>query len=163
MKLKIPKSISTTLDRQLPLIIAGVVGLAVLVFMVIQFGPFSNKNDTNSQQGNSQSAADEPAPTPSVTDPSNQTTPTAATTITITADGFAPAAITIARGTILTWTNADSVAHAVDTTASDGGPHSPQLGPKTTFSYSFQTAGTYTYTDPTNPTKTGTVTVTAGD
>jgi|GEM_PF-3299103 len=151
------KSVFNT--QQIPIALAITAGLVVAIVLILKLGPGGdNTNDT--ANNTNQSASQEPAPTPSVTDPGNQqTTPTTATTVTITADGFSPASITIAKGTTLTWRNSDSTPHAVDSPSGATGPHSPQLGPNSSFSYSFQKAGTYTYTDPTNPSRTGTVVV----
>lgn len=144
--------------QQIPIILAVTAGLVVAIVLILKLGPAADNSQAD--KTDTSQAATEPAPTPSVTDPGNQqTAPTAATTITIGANGFTPAAITVAKGTTLTWTNSDTAAHAVDTAAGKTGPHSPQLAPKSSFSYSFQAAGTYIYTDPTNPSHTGTITV----
>lgn len=139
--------------------------MAGLAFLVAQFGP-SSTNSTRDRKTNSTTdpEASTPPPAPSVTDPGNQqATPSAATTITITADGFSPASITIAKGTTLTWRNGDTNPHAIDPASGSSGPHSPQLMPGESFNYSFQQPGTYTYIDALYPDHRGTVTVTAGD
>jgi plastocyanin len=56
---------------------------------------------------------------------------------------FQPAAITVAVGTTVTWTNNDSSAHTV--TANDGSFDSGRLAPGATFSQTFATAGTFAY------------------
>lgn len=86
--------------------------------------------------------------------------------VEITKDGFLPATITIPKGTKVTWINKDTVVHRV---ASN--PHPVHDGLKGldskdiigiqggTYSYSFDTPGTYTYHDHLNPTTNGTVVV----
>ena len=56
---------------------------------------------------------------------------------------FAPASVTVAVGTTVTWTNIDSAGHTV--TADDGSFKSGTLGKGGTFSQTFATAGTFTY------------------
>ncbi|HEY9206855.1 MAG TPA: cupredoxin family copper-binding protein [Candidatus Methanoperedens sp.] len=57
---------------------------------------------------------------------------------------FNPATITIAKGTTVTWTNMDSVAHTV-TIKSGTGFDSGTLQTGDTFSFSFNTPGTFDY------------------
>lgn len=58
-------------------------------------------------------------------------------------DGFfGPAALTVAVGDTVTWTNADDSPHTV---TADGAFDSGNVDPGTTFSFTFTTAGTYTY------------------
>jgi plastocyanin len=56
---------------------------------------------------------------------------------------FDPATIEIAAGTTVTWTNNDTVAHTVS--QSGGGFESGKLDPGMTFSFTFDTPGTYEY------------------
>jgi plastocyanin len=64
----------------------------------------------------------------------------------------------VARGTTVTWTNQDAMAHTV--TADDGSWGSGPLGPGTTYSHVFTSPGTYTYHCAFHPFMTGTVMVT---
>lgn len=82
--------------------------------------------------------------------------PVAAGTVTIANFAFSPAAVTVPAGTTLTWTNNDSAPHDIS-----GGPlHSPTLSQGQTWSYTFSTAGTYSYICSIHPYMTGSVTVT---
>jgi plastocyanin len=56
---------------------------------------------------------------------------------------FEPAVLTIAPGTTVTWVNADDVPHVVR--AEDKTFKSPPLDTDDTFSYTFETKGTYPY------------------
>ncbi len=70
---------------------------------------------------------------------------------------FEPATITTTVGGTITWKNADEVrAHIV--AAKDGLFKSPRLAAGEMYSFTFETAGTYAYTDPVMGTK-GTVEV----
>lgn len=72
---------------------------------------------------------------------------------------FTPAAITVKKGTTVTWTNKDSVQHSIigDT---DNGPKSSLLSQGATYSFTFDTAGVYSYHCGPHPQMTGKVTVT---
>lgn len=70
---------------------------------------------------------------------------------------FTPSSITVTAGTTITWTNKDAVAHTVTskTNAFDSG----NLGTNATFSFTFATAGTYSYYCKVHPSMVATVTV----
>ncbi|HEY5436023.1 MAG TPA: plastocyanin/azurin family copper-binding protein [Candidatus Limnocylindrales bacterium] len=70
---------------------------------------------------------------------------------------FAPASVTVAVGTTVTWTNTDSAGHTV--TADDGSFKSDKLGTGTTFSQTFTKAGTFAYHCSIHSSMTGTITV----
>lgn len=70
---------------------------------------------------------------------------------------FAPASMTVAVGTTVTWTNTDSTNHTV--TADDGSFKSDKLGTGTTFSQTFTKAGTFAYHCSIHSSMTGTITV----
>ncbi len=122
------------------------------------------------------SATPSASPTPQPTDtplppgvPTN--TPTATSTPTSTpvvagvaivddpsvAYAFSPAAITVAAGTTVIWTNQSSAPHTV--TADDGSWGSGTLAPGATFSHTFNSLGTYTYHCAIHPFMHGTVIV----
>lgn len=82
----------------------------------------------------------------------------ATATVRIVADGFRPAAVTIASGDSVVWRNDDRVNHQV---VSDTGAFaSPILRPGQTFTFTFASAGTYRYRDALEPRERGTVRVT---
>jgi len=75
--------------------------------------------------------------------PTNTTTDAASNTINIVNFTFTPGTLTVKAGTTVTWTNNDSTTHHV---ASDTGVFdSGNLSPNTTFSYTFNNAGTFPY------------------
>ena len=65
--------------------------------------------------------------------------------VTISNFAFAPASLTVAPGTKVTWTNDDEEPHTV--TSADGGHtfKSPALDTDDKFSFTFNKAGTYKY------------------
>ena len=89
--------------------------------------------------------------------PSPATPATNGSAVSITDFAFQPAAITVAVGTTVTWTNNDSASHTI--TADDGSFTSDTLATGATFSHTFDTAGTVTYHCSIHPSMTGTVTV----
>ena len=68
-----------------------------------------------------------------------------------------PTSVTIAVGATVTWENQDGMDHNV--IANDGTFKSPDLGSGKTFSFTFEKAGTYTYSCHIHPTMKGTVAV----
>lgn len=96
---------------------------------------------------------------PTTTPPSTTTVPPASpSNIMIHNFSFSPPSITVARGATITWTNMDSVRHTVtsDTNLFDSG----FLSPGSTFKFTFNTPGTYTYHCNIHSSMTGTITVT---
>jgi amicyanin len=96
-------------------------------------------------------------------EPDADTTPeaSAASTVEISNFAFAPASITVKKGTAVTWTNKDSVSHTVtpdeETMAFEG---SELLAKDESYQFTFETAGTYTYHCQPHPQMKGTVIVT---
>jgi plastocyanin len=76
---------------------------------------------------------------------------------------FYPSSITIPRGTIVTWVNMDFTQHTV-TSGTEQAPtgvfDSSPLGHMQSFSYTFNTPGTYSYYCDLHPNMTGTIRVT---
>jgi plastocyanin len=78
-------------------------------------------------------------------------------TINIINFTFTPVTLTVSVGTTVTWTNNDSTTHrpVSDTGVFDGG----NLATNATFSFTFNTAGTFPYHCSIHPSMTGTVIV----
>jgi plastocyanin len=87
------------------------------------------------------------------------TTPVAVKQVAITDFAFSPASITVKKGDTVTWTNNDSVEHTVTREGSTG-PDSALFDEGETFSYTFNTVGTFKYFCKPHPSMQGTVTVT---
>jgi plastocyanin len=73
---------------------------------------------------------------------------------------FNPANITVTPGTTVCWTNRGQVAHTV--TATGGAFNSGNMNPGATFSFTFNTPGSYGYLCAYHPEMVGTVNVTSG-
>ncbi len=87
-----------------------------------------------------------------------QTTQEQSMNVDIANFAFAPADLTISAGQTVVWTNSDSTTHTV--TSDDGTTFdSGNLNNGDTFSYTFNTPGTYSYHCSIHPFMTGTVTV----
>jgi plastocyanin len=70
---------------------------------------------------------------------------------------FAPASLTVAAGSTVTWTNRDDEPHTI---VSDSGPfHSAALDSNESFSFRFDKPGTYRYTCSIHPCMAGTILV----
>jgi len=86
------------------------------------------------------------------------TNPTTAFTATIIGFTFKPSTLTVPVGATVVWTNTDPVTHSV--TSSNGAWDSGDLPTGQSFTYTFNSTGTYNYHDKYYPSMTGTVTVT---
>ena len=86
------------------------------------------------------------------------TTPTATSVSASIAGGaFTPNPINISVGSSVTWTNNDTGTHGI--VADNGAFNSGPIAAGARFSYTFPTAGTFTYHDSSNAGMVGTVTV----
>ena len=81
----------------------------------------------------------------------------ATTAIKINATAFAPKTATINQGDTVKWTNADKVDRQL--VADSGAFASPILKPGASYSFTFNTPGTFNYHDALKPTVKGTITV----
>lgn len=107
-----------------------------------------------------------PTPTPTPTATPGAAAPTATkppaeggASVSIQGFAFSPATLTVSKGTTVTWTNKDSVAHTVTTTEPGEGFDSRNMGNGATFSYTFNNPGTFKYRCSIHPSMTGTVVV----
>jgi plastocyanin len=76
----------------------------------------------------------------------NNTTPqTTTSNVSIASMAFAPGSITVAKGTTVVWTNNDATAHTVTSSDGSGILHSGNMDHGATYSYVFNTAGTFPY------------------
>lgn len=126
---------------------------SIVLLSAIACGSYSSPSTTPS-----------PAPAPSPAPGPVSTPGTAASTVTIpvnaatlTSTAFAPDAVDVAAGAMVTWTNTDGVAHTSTSDAS--GWDSGIVAPGGQFSVSFPTAGTFHYHCAIHPGMIGTVVV----
>jgi plastocyanin len=120
--------------------------IAIVVVIVLAVGGwliFGNSNDKNSTTPTTSSNSGSTAETNSNSSNSNTSQPTATNSVSMADMSFSPASITVKKGTKVTWTNNDSLSHTV--TADDSSFGSDTLSHGTTFSHTFDTAGTFAY------------------
>jgi plastocyanin len=70
--------------------------------------------------------------------------PSAAQKVNIANFAFSPSTLTVSRGTTVTWTNHDAAAHSVKSNGS-GPLHSGSLSQGESYSFQFNSPGTYSY------------------
>ena len=92
-------------------------------------------------------------PSPSASAPLNAN-------VTILNFAFSPTSITVKQGSKVTWTNQDTAGHTVQETDGQVGPNSSTIGKGQSYSFIFNTVGTFQYHCSIHPDMTGMVTVT---
>lgn len=86
--------------------------------------------------------------------------------VSIIKNAFVPAFLTIKKGTEVSWTIADEESHRVASNPHPSHSQTPgldskdSLGPDSSYSFTFDQPGTYSYHDHMNPTVSGTIQVT---
>lgn len=128
-------------------VLVGVVALVVVLagggLLLANRGSDNSENssstgDSSSMNMNKDSSAD--------TSSASSSEATATNAVEIKDYAFSPATITVKKGTKVTWTNQDSVQHDVMSDKTDvAGPSSELLAKGQSYSYTFDTPGTYTY------------------
>lgn len=104
----------------------------------------SNAAPSNDSSSSSESSINSPLSSKSTAvRPAAPVAPIAFVDIAIKDRAFTPSALTIKKGTRVTWTNYNSVTHSV--TADNEGPQSSVLKPGQQFSYTFTKVGTFPY------------------
>lgn len=145
------------MKKYLPVIVVVVlvaVGAGLILARDSEKAPAAGESQTSSHEDmdSTGNQATEPA-----SEDSDQAVST--NSVTISDFAFSPASITVKKGTTVTWTNQDSVAHTV---TSDSGNmlDSPLFSEGETFSFTFNQTGTFTYHCTPHPQMKGTVVVT---
>lgn len=122
-------------------IIAAVVVVILLVGGVVAY----NQSKTMQSESSDSSAKT----TPRIPGFNNEdlTPPSEPNSINIENYTFVPSTITVKKGTTITWTNKDQAEHNVvsDDDSSQGGPNGPLIGQGETYSFTFDTVGTFKY------------------
>jgi len=132
-----------------------IIVVAVLVIAGGAFALMKNKNNSSSSASDSSTSGMNMQKS---TNDSSQSTAT--NQVSISDFAFSPANITVKKGTTVTWTNHDSVAHTVVETDGKTGPQSSSLANGKSYSFTFNTTGTFKYNCSIHPEMVGTVTVT---
>ncbi|MFG2288226.1 cupredoxin family copper-binding protein [Streptomyces sp. NPDC048595] len=78
--------------------------------------------------------------------------------VTIADFAFSPSTLTVSKGTTVTWTNEDSAPHTV-TSSGSGSLNSPTLRSGDSYTFTFNSAGTFSYVCMIHPSMHGTVVV----
>lgn len=100
--------------------------------------------------------------------PTSPSTPSTPTTVIVTipdgasrlgASAFVPNPVTVSVGTTVTWNNTDPASSSHDVFAENGAFNSGQFGNGRSFSFTFQSRGTFPYYCARHPTMVGTVIV----
>jgi amicyanin len=131
--------------------------VVVVVIVAIAGIAIANKDDNKA-------ANPAPAPTSNSNNSTSQNPPSSSQAasskeVNIADMVFSPANITVKKGTTVTWTNNDSVGHNV-IADSGNGPNSQILQKGQTYSFTYDTAGSFSYHCGVHPSMKGTVTVT---
>jgi plastocyanin len=153
----------------------GIVIFAVLLSAFLAIGSTGISNAQNATPN-----ATETVFVPAITDMGTQKT----VTITIQNGTVTPASVSVLNGDTVEWVNKDSVQHSIYGDVPNAIPegkystdirdynyipasvhlsdniNSGTIAPTGTYDYAFDSTGTYTYTDSTNPSMSGTITVT---
>lgn len=145
------------MKKNVSIMIAGLIVGAIIVGAG-GFWVFNSMRSSNPQTQTSH-PADLPAATEQTPSPSQATT----VNVAIKNRAFSLKTVTVKKGTTVVWTNEDPVGHNVvsDSDSPAGGPPSsaPLLAKGETFTFTFDTPGTFTYHCAPHPDMTGTVEV----
>jgi plastocyanin len=134
-----------------------IVIIALLILVAIGVVAFQKSNKNSNTTNTTSTSTSSPSP---VAQPSPAESTQTSNSVTISNFAFSPANLTVKKGTTVTWTNQDSTAHTVTETDGQKGPDSSSLGNGKTYSFTFDTVGTFKYKCSIHPEMLGTVTVT---
>lgn len=134
--------------------VVAVVIVAAVVGAVLTMGG-GPKRDTASTTEPTNTHTNSPTPESTPAEKAQATN-----SVTIQDMAFSPANITVKAGTTVTWTNSDSDAHTVTESDSKTGPNSGTLENGKSYTFTYDTPGTYQYHCTIHPSMMGTVTVT---
>lgn len=133
--------------------------VSVAVVIAVGFGVYSvvkddDNHDANSGNNHQSSTSQEPAPAPAEAQSGE-------VAVTISDFKYQPQTLKVKKGSIVTWTNQDDVAHDVvsDSDSPKRGLASELLSKGESYSFTFTEVGTYTYHCRPHPYMTGTVEV----
>lgn len=149
------------------------VAIVLIVIVLIVLGAWlvlgrSGSNQVSPTPTIQLSPSETPSVSPTASSAANATstpkataTPTTKTSASVSVSiknfAFNPSTITVHKGTKVTWTNNDSVGHTV--TGNNGGPASQLINPGQSYSYTFNTVGSFPYHCGVHPSMLGTVQV----
>jgi plastocyanin len=132
----------------------------IVILIIISAGAwliFGNKNTSNNSSTAPQNHINQQS---SSQISQSQSQPTSTDAVKIENFAFSPSAITVKKGTKVTWANNDSTAHTVTENDGKNGPSSPEMAPGSSYSFTYNELGSFKYHCTLHPDMTGTVTVT---
>ncbi|HEV7454244.1 MAG TPA: cupredoxin domain-containing protein [Candidatus Saccharimonadales bacterium] len=134
----------------------GGIGVAVL----LNKKDTTNKTADMSHMGTSQNSTPSAQSSTPESKPTEQNNPNPTDQVKIENFTFSPVAITVKKGTTVTWTNKDSAAHTVTADKGEQGPASGSLQQGGTYTFTYNTVGTFAYHCNFHANMTGSVVVT---
>lgn len=143
-----------TRGRRIPAVLMAV---AAIVAPVGCSGGGGGGHGPSGKPSASASSAAASTATPSTAGPS--ASKGAATKVAIANFAYAPSPLTVGKGTTVTWTNNDAAPHTVTSDGGSGPLRSPTLDRGASYSYRFDSTGTFTYYCTVHPNMHGTVVV----
>lgn len=141
-------------------VVAIIVVLAIIVAGAVYVAGKNNDDNKNPSNSTSQTPTES---TPTETQNNTSTTdntPSNTNAVTIENMAFTPASITVKKGTTVTWANKDPMTHTVTEIDGQQGPDSGNLEQGQSYSFTYNTVGTFKYNCSLHTYMTGTVTVT---
>jgi amicyanin len=135
-----------------------VVIIAIAAWILFANKDSYNKNNNGSQYGNNNNSATNQPPAANNNTSTNGTQSESSGKVTIANMAFSPSQITVNKGDTVTWTNNDSMTHTV---TSDTGSEldSGDIQPGSTYSHTFNQAGSFQYHCSIHPSMRGTIVV----
>lgn len=129
------------MKKILPIVIVIAIIAVIIAVMAGNNNDSSTTNSTNPPFSNTNTSSNNSSTTPSPTTNEQSST---TSEVSIANMNFSPTSITVKKGTKVTWTNNDSVAH--DVTSDSGSELKSELLEKgESYSHTFNTAGTFAY------------------
>lgn len=145
------------------IIVTGAIAALIIGGVVVWLVATSTAQVTEQPQTSNPSSSSDVPSASDQQDPSPSTPAVDTASVAIQDMAFSPSKITIKKGATVTWTNQDGVGHDVvsDSNSPAGGPPSTNdlLSVGDTYSFTFDTVGTFTYHCSLHPNMHGTIEV----
>ncbi len=131
--------------------------IAALLIIALPLAGCTGSGNTAGTTASVTTAASTTAASTTAASTTAASTTAASTSVTIESFLFNPASLTIKAGETVTWTNKDSIAHTI--TEDKGVFDSGSINSGATYSFTFKTAGTFSYHCTIHPSMTGKIIV----
>ncbi len=146
------------MNRSTTAVLVAVIAILALGGVLV----FGNREKKSTNTSTTQSTNTESETTPNESSTSQEPTDETDEMVTVNIENFAfaPSTVTVKKGGSVTWTNRDSVQHDITPdTEGDAFQKSELLAKDESYTWKFETVGTYTYHCSPHPNMTGTITV----